>query len=99
MPPSQPGYGYGYGQPGYQQEFSIYAADGSLRHMSEYVRIKPLKPGDFALVGVGIHGADGLFLHPALQLVPVRRGRPDPAAAVSARGAIAAGDVLHGVRV
>ncbi|HEY3319363.1 MAG TPA: ATP-binding protein [Planctomycetota bacterium] len=42
------------GQPGYQQEFSIYAADGSLRHMSEYVRIKPLKPGDFALVGVQV---------------------------------------------
>jgi len=39
---------------GYHQEFCIYAADGRLRYMSEYVRITPAEPGEFHLVGVQV---------------------------------------------
>lgn len=42
------------GEPGYHQEFCIYAADGKLRYMSEYVRITPTEPGEFHLVGVQV---------------------------------------------
>ncbi|HYG74619.1 MAG TPA: ATP-binding protein [Planctomycetota bacterium] len=42
------------GQPGYQQEFALRAADNSLRYMSEYVRIIPQGPGIFNLYGVQV---------------------------------------------
>ena len=43
---------------GYHQEFCIYAADGRLRYMSEYVRITPTGPGEYHLVGVQVDITD-----------------------------------------